>query len=100
MQLHPLKLVTIVTEAVLREQLLPKLAELGATGYTCSEATGFGSRGARKGFGAENMRIEVVCSEPVSEEILTFISHHYFEYYACIAWVVDVSVVRGARYVQ
>jgi len=55
MQLHPLKLVTIVTETVLRDQLLPKLLELGATGYTCYEAMGFGSRGARKGFGAENI---------------------------------------------
>ncbi|MDR3634717.1 MAG: hypothetical protein P4L84_13010 [Isosphaeraceae bacterium] len=100
MQLHPLKLVTIVTEPVLKDHLLPKIIELGATGYTCYEATGFGSRGARKDFGGENMRIDVVCSPDVADAILTFISHNYFENYACITWVIDVSVVRGARYMK
>lgn len=100
MQLHALKLVTIVTESVLKDHLLPKITELGATGYTCSEATGYGSRGARRDFGGENLRIELVCSPEVAEAILTFVSHNYFENYACIAWVADVSVVRGSRYVQ
>jgi hypothetical protein len=101
MQLHALKLVTIVIEKVLRDQILQKIMELGATGCTHTDALGIGSRGARKDdvFGG-NARIEVVCSQAIADKILTYISHHFFEPYACIAWVADVSVVRGSRYVK
>jgi hypothetical protein len=36
----------------------------------------------------------------VAEKILTHVSHEYFEYYACIAWLADVQVVRGQQYTQ
>ena len=84
----------------LREQIERKVLELGATGYTCREVTGYGSRGARHGAGSDNVQIELVCPEHVAYAILTYVSHHYFEKYACIAWVTDVSVVRGARYLE
>jgi nitrogen regulatory protein P-II 2 len=100
MQLYRLKLVTVVTELVLQEQLVRKVLELGATGCTYREASGDGSRGARHDAGGENVQVEVVCSPEVAEDILTFVSHHYFENYACIAWVTDVEVVRGSRYVS
>ncbi len=101
MQLHSLKLVTIVAEQALRDQFVKKILELGATGCTYQDAQGTGSRGARTNdvFGG-NVRIEVICSEVVAEAILTYVSHHYFDRCACIAWVVDASVVRGARYVK
>lgn len=100
MQLHPLKLVTIIAESVLQDQIAKTTLELGATGYTCSDATGFGSRGARNDVSGDNVRIELVCPADVAEAILTSVSHNYFENYACIAWVSDVSVVRGAHYVK
>ncbi len=96
MQLHPLKLVTIVTEPVLKDQLTEKLLALGAKGYTCYEATGFGAHGSRNSFGAQNVRIDVVCIPEVADAIMTYVSHHLFDTYACMAWVIDVSVVRGA----
>src|SRR5690349_2561971 len=101
MQLHPLKLVTVVTEKVLRDQIVQKILELGATGCTHGDVLGTGSRGTRRDdvFGG-NVRIEVICSQAVAEAILTYISHHFFAPYACIAWVTDASVIRGARYVE
>lgn len=96
MELQAKKLVTIVAETVLWDQLLPKLREIGATGYTCCEATGVGSRGARKGYGGDNVRVEVACSEEVASKILRLISDAYFEHYACIAWVIDASVTWQA----
>ena len=99
MQLYPLKLVTIVTEQILRDQIVKKIVELGAAGCTWQEAQGTGSRGARRdAVGGGNVQIEVICPQSVAEAILTFVSHHYFDHYACLAWVTDVSVVRGARY--
>jgi len=42
--------------------------------------------------------LELVCPEPTADAILTYVSHHYFDRYACLAWLSDVSVVRGVRY--
>lgn len=99
MQLHPLKLVTIITEQIIREQIVKKIVELGAAGCTWHDAQGTGSRGARSdATGDSNVRIEVICAPATAESILTFVSRNYFENYACIAWQTDVTVVRGARY--
>jgi hypothetical protein len=101
MQLHPLKHVVIVTEQILKDQIVQKALELGAAGCTFQDAQGVGSRGARSDdVAGGNTRIEVICGPTVAEAILTFVSHQYFENYACIAWVADVAVVRGARYVS
>ena len=101
MQLQSLKLVTVVAEEILKEQLGKKGLELGATGYTTYQAQGLGSRGARTDeMGVGNVRLEFICPPAVAEAILTYVSHTFFENYACIAWMSDVSVVRGAHYVK
>lgn len=100
MQLHTLKKVTIVTEDSLKNELKRKICEFGASGFTCREVQGYGSRGARSDVFASNVEFEVICPEAVAHAILTFVSHHYFEQYACIAWLSDVQVVRGARYAE
>ena len=101
MQLYPLKLVTVVGEAVVMEDIAEKGIELGATGYTLSEVLGHGSRSARNVIdmgGAKTMKLEFVVPSDVAVEILTHVSHEYFEHYAIIAWLSDVSVVRGEQY--
>jgi hypothetical protein len=49
---------------------------------------------------SENFQLKVVCPQDVAEKILTYISHHYFEEYAVVAWIADVQVVRGSHYVK
>lgn len=101
MQLQKLKLITIVTEQLLREQIVAKAMELGASGCTYQEVQGDGSRGARRdSFGGVNVRMEIVCPQAVAEAILKHMSDTYFENYACIAWLADVEVMRGARYMR
>jgi len=103
MQLYPLKLVTVVGEAVVMEDIAEKGIELGATGYTMSEVLGHGSRSARNVIdmgGAKTMKLEFVVPSDVAVEILTHVSHDYFEHYAIIAWLSDVSVVRGEQYAR
>ena len=103
MQLYPLKLVTIVGEAVVMEDIAEKGIELGATGYTLGEVVGHGSRSARNVVvtgGAKTMKLEFVVPSEVAVEIMTHVSHEYFEHYAIIAWLSDVSVVRGGQYTQ
>ena len=102
MQLYPLKLVTVVGETVIMEDIAEEGLELGASGYTISEVNGHGSRSARNIVvtgGAKTTKLEFVVPMDVAERILTHVSHQYFEHYACIAWLSDVAVVRGDQYV-
>jgi nitrogen regulatory protein P-II 2 len=101
MQLYPLKLVTVVGEAVIMEDIAEQGIELGASGYSISEVSGHGSRSARNVVvtgGAKTLKVEFVVPADVAVEILTHVSHEYFEHYAIIAWLADVSVVRGEQY--
>lgn len=101
MQLYPLKLVTVVGETVIMNDIAKEAVELGATGYTMSEVAGQGSRSARNVIdtgGAKTMKAEFVVPMDVAEKILSHVSHTYFEHYACIAWLSDVQVVRGQQY--
>jgi nitrogen regulatory protein PII len=101
MHTEPLKLVTIVAESVLAEQLLAALKSIGATGYTVTEARGEGSRGMRVGeVPGDNQKIETLVSEALAERILDLLAAQYFPNYAVVAWVTDVVVVRGGKYVS
>jgi nitrogen regulatory protein P-II 2 len=100
MQLHKLTLVTIIAETILREPIVHKVIELGASGVSYHSTGGTGSRHSRHDvILGENVQIKVICSRDLAEKILTYVSHHYFENYACIAWMNDVEVVRGENYV-
>jgi nitrogen regulatory protein P-II 2 len=103
MQLYPLKLVTVVGESVIMEDIAEEGMKLGATGFTMSEVSGHGSRSARNvasTTGAQTMKVEFVVPADIATSILTHVSHQYFEDYAVIAWLGDVQVVRGQQYVK
>jgi len=102
MQLYPLKLVTVVGETVIMDDIAKEGLKLGATGYTLSEVIGQGSRSARNVIvtgSSKTMKVEFVVPMNIAEKILKHVSDQYFEHYACIAWLSDVQVVRGAAYV-
>ena len=102
MQLYPLKLVTVVGEAVIMEDIAEEGVKLGATGYTITEVNGHGSRSARNvasTTGARTLKVEFVAPADVAVGILTHVSHQYFEHYAVIAWLADMQVVRGQNYI-
>jgi nitrogen regulatory protein PII len=96
----PLKLVTIVAEPVLEERIVTELRRLGARGHTATDARGVGSRGMRASDPpGEGVRIEVVVGADVADRILAHVAERYFPHYAVIAFVADVGVVRGEKYV-
>ncbi|HEX5819386.1 MAG TPA: hypothetical protein VFY20_10930 [Gemmatimonadales bacterium] len=100
MEMVPLKLVTIVAEPVLEEQLTTELKRLGARGYTVTETRGEGSRGIRASeLPGESIRIETVVSAEVADRLLAHVAKQYFPNYAVIAYVSTVEVVRGEKYV-
>ena len=105
MQLYPLKLVTVVGESVIMDDIAEQGVKLGATGYTLSDVIGQGSRSTRNistsiSTSSKTMKLEFVVPSEVAVEILTHVSHEYFEHYAVIAWLSDVHVVRGQQYVK
>lgn len=101
MQLQSLKLITIIAEEILKDRLVAKVQELGATGASYHRTQGVGSRSVRHNdmFG-ENIQMKIVCTQDVAEAILTYISHNYFDNYAIVAWLADVQVVRGSTYTK
>ena len=96
----PVKLVTIVAEAVLRERLAELVLGAGASGYTLSDATGQGSRARRSTtvLDGENVRLEALASDEVAERVLEVLAREYFPHYAVVAWIADVEVVRGGKF--
>lgn len=94
------KLVTIVTEAVLEPDLLEELEELGASGYTITEARGSGSRGVRDAGwqSSGNVRVEVVCSTELADKIAQRLRDKYYNHYAMIFFESDIRVLRPGKF--
>lgn len=94
------KLITIVTEAVLEVELQELLKDLGASGFTITNARGSGSRGIRDAGwqSSSNIRVEVVCSDDIAEQIAARVRQRYYDDYAMILFESDVRVMRSEKF--
>jgi nitrogen regulatory protein PII len=94
------KLLTIVTEAVLEPDICDTLKEIGAAGYTITNARGSGSRGVRDaGWSSNsNIRVEVICGEDVAERIAEHLRRNYYDDYAMIIFESDVRIFRPDKF--
>ena len=94
------KLLTIITESALETKLLDDLDHLGAPGYTVSNARGRGHRGRRDGnwLADSNIRIEVICEEELALKISQHIEEIYYQNFAMISFVSDVTVLRPDKF--
>lgn len=94
------KLVTIITESAIESRLCKVLEQLGAHGYTITNARGSGSRGVRSAdwSSSGNVRIEVVCDETVAKNIETHLQEHYYDNFAMILYESDVRVLRPEKF--
>ena len=94
------KLVTIITETALESEILKAVEKLGASGYTITDARGKGSRGIRDAGWAisSNIRIEIICSDELAENICTFLNEHYYNNYAMVVFESEVSVLREDKF--
>jgi len=95
----PMKLVTIVTERLLKEKVIALLRRHACTGFTISRVDGEGSRGVRAAdWEGPNQKIESIVSQDSGEAILEELSDKYFENYSMIAWLTDAQVLRGEKF--
>ena len=100
MNLHPMKLVTIVCEAYAQEAVTKLLREAGAHGWTSFAVEGDGSRGKRPADIREfaNVQIEMVLQPEAATRLLERLAQDYFARYAMIAFESDVRVWRQNKF--
>lgn len=96
-----LKLVTIVADRLWIDPLTNEILKLGATGYTLSDAHGRGESGrAPLDWEGANVRIEVIASPATASRIIQHMADHYFDRHGFIAFLQDIEVVRGEKYLS
>lgn len=99
MHTTPLKMVVIVAEPVLESRLVSELRTLGARGFSVVEGRGEGSRHAHAtDMPGSNIRIETIVTPEAADRIMEYMSSHYFQHWSFIAYVLDVAVARGEKY--
>ena len=100
MKTHPMKLVTVVCEALARDRITGLLAEEGARGHTAYPVTGFGAKGERRGeieeFG--NVQIEVIVPPAVAERLLERLARDILPHFATVVYESDVRVLRQEKF--
>jgi nitrogen regulatory protein PII len=100
MQLYTRRMVTIVTEAALERVLVAELESLGVRGFTITDARGKGSRGTRQSEWAQegNVRVEVICDPALADRVATRVREKFYDHYAMILFMQDVSVLRSEKF--
>ncbi len=97
---HPMRLVTIVCEALARDLVVRMAEECGSHGATISPAAGFGASGERPADIEEgaNIRVEFVVTPETAARIAARVERELFPRFACILWETDVRVLRRAKF--
>jgi nitrogen regulatory protein PII len=100
MNLHPMKLVTIICEAVLEERIVEVLHECGAHGHTAFDVRGSGRQGSRSADLVEsgNVQIQVIVKPAVAEALLARLHREFFQDYAMVAYESEVQVMRPEKF--
>lgn len=100
MNLHPMKLITIICESVLEERVIELLRECGAHGHTASDVRGRGNQGDRSADMLEsgNVKINAIVKPAVAEVLLQKLHDRLFNSYAMIAYETDVRVLRPDKF--
>lgn len=100
MNTHPMKLVTVICEALTREPLKKLLTETGAHGYTLFAVEGDGSQGRRTADIQEfaNIQVEVIVPPMVAEKMLTRLEKEFFPKFAMVAYETDIRVLRRNKF--
>lgn len=96
-----MKKLVIVTEALIRDEVIEEITKLGCRGYTVQRATGKGESGMRSSDIAEyfsNVRMEVIVDEEVAQKVASEVVKKFFGNYAGIVYMQDVEVIRARKF--
>lgn len=86
-------LLTVFTESALETQLVADLTNLGAPGYTITNARGRGSSGLRAASweANSNIRLEVICGETLAAKLAEHMQETYGGNYAMVLFTTPVT---------
>jgi nitrogen regulatory protein PII len=100
MKTYPMKLVTVVCEALARVPLLSLLHSQGVHGYTLFPVEGTGTKGERPADIEEfaNIQVEVIVPPPVAEALTEKLYREFLPHYAAIIYLTDVQVLRPEKF--
>lgn len=100
MNTHPMKLVTVICEALAGEPLRKLLTETGAHGYTLFAVEGDGSQGRRTADIQEfaNIQLEVIVPPTVANRMLARLEKEFFPKFAMVAYETDIRVLRREKF--
>jgi hypothetical protein len=100
MQMHPRRLLTIITEAAIERPLVADCRRMGAQGYTVLDVRGGGMHAEREGAWEADRSIElqVVCATDVAERIAAHVLAQYAPNYAVVIYLSDVQVFRAQKF--
>lgn len=100
MDAHIRTLLTVICEAALEKKLVVDLEQLGAPGWTISDARGRGGRGVRSaGWDTEgNIRVDIICTRDVAERIAGHLQARYYANYAMVCYLAQVEVLRAEKF--
>jgi hypothetical protein len=100
MDAHIRTLLTVICEAALEKKLVVDLEQLGAPGWTISDARGRGGRGVRSaGWDTEgNIRAEIICTRDIAERIAGHLQARYYANYAMVCYLAQVEVLRAEKF--
>ncbi len=96
----PRQLLVIIAEAALEKRLVQDAKRYGAHGYTIFDVRGGGTEGERSGMieAERTIHMEIVCEEPVADQIARHVLTAYAPYYSVTMYFADVKVLRPAKY--
>lgn len=94
-----LRKLTIISERVLRDDLLELLKRHGSTGWTLTAVEGEGSRGIRASeWEGRSVQIDTLVSPTTADAIMEDIGRKYFADWSVIVYSAEVEVLRGEKY--
>jgi hypothetical protein len=100
MDAHIRTVLTVICEAALEKKLVVDLQQLGAPGWTISDARGRGGRGVRSaGWDTEgNIRVEIICTRDIAERIANHLQARYYANFAMVCFLSQVEVLRPDKF--
>ena len=100
MTTYPMKRVTIICEALAREDVLRLIEDTGAHGWTLWEVQGSGSQGHRAADIPEfaNIQVEIILQPDAAESLLTRLSSELFPNFAMVAYETEIRVLRPGKF--
>jgi nitrogen regulatory protein P-II 2 len=99
MKTVPVKRVTVIGDNTVEYRIVEEIRALGATGYTSYAVHGGGAKGMRPRHAEPgNIKIEVIATAELAQQILEHIAKHYFKDHTMIAYIDDVEVLRGEKF--